>query len=195
MANRLDILRQSVFEKLQQDLDDVYAYHSLEHTQAMLAAVPEYTEHQDISDQEIELLKVAILFHDIGFTEGGADHEKRGAEMASASMKNLGYTQEEIAMVERLIKVTKVPQNPKTLPERIICDIDLDYLGQPYYEERSEMLFKEWLALGVVKDRAEWEKRELAFLESHRFHSEFGMANRQPVLEAHLKRIKVEQNG
>lgn len=194
MANRLDILRKSVFEKLQNDLDDVYSYHSLEHTQAMLAAVPVYTKHQAISAQEIELLKIAILFHDLAFIKSTVDHENRGAEMAREAMNELGYSSQEITSVEKLIQVTKVPQKPTTIPERIICDIDLDYLGQPEYEERSELLFKEWLALGIIKNRAEWEKRELAFLQNHRFHSEFGLRYRQPVLEDHIKRIKAEQN-
>lgn len=193
MSDRLDILRKSVFEKMQRDLDDVYTYHSIEHTQAMLAAVSVYTQYEVISDQEIELLKIAILFHDLGFTENGVDHEKRGAKMANEAMTGLGYSKEEVDMVVRLIKVTKVPQKPESAPERIICDIDLDYLGQPEYEERSELLYKEWLALGTIKTRAEWEKRELAFLENHRFHSEFALTHRQPVLEAHIKRIKAEQ--
>ncbi|WP_323756513.1 HD domain-containing protein [Roseivirga sp.] len=192
MASRLDILRKAVFEKLQHDLDDVYTYHSVEHTQAMLAAVSGYTEHQDISDQEIELLKIAILFHDLGFAESAVDHEKRGAEMAKEAMNELGYSTQEMSMVEKLIKATKVPQKPESTLERIICDIDLDYLGLPEYEERSELLYKEWLALGIIKNRAEWEKRELAFLENHRFHSEFGLEQRQPVLEEHIKRIKAE---
>lgn len=193
MANRLDILRQSVFEKLRNELDDVYAYHSLEHTEAMLAAVPSYTRNQDISNEEKELLIIAILFHDLGFIEGSVDHERRGAQMAKEAMKELDYSEHEIDIVARLLMATKVPQRPQSTAERIICDLDLDYLGLPEYEERSELLYKEWLALGIVKSKEEWEKRELAFLENHRFHSEFGLAHRQPVLEQHLERIRAEQ--
>lgn len=194
MVNVFDKLKEAVFKEVKDNLDPVYTYHSLEHTQDMLAILPNYTKGLELTPQQISLLEIAVLFHDYGFLEDWKNHEIIGARKAVEVLGELGYKEPSIRTVERLILVTKVPQRPKDLLEKIICDLDLDYLGRPDYEERSELLFKEWKALGVVNNRAEWENIEIRFLENHKFHTEFGMTIRQPVLEEHLKRIKEERS-
>lgn len=195
MVSVFDKLKEAVFKEIKDNLDPVYTYHSLAHTQDMLAILPNYTKDLELTAEQIDLLEIAVLFHDFGFLEDWKNHEIIGARKAVEVLGELGFKESSIRTVERLILVTKVPQKPKGLLEKIICDLDLDYLGRPDYEERSELLFKEWEALGVVNSREEWENIEIRFLENHEFHTEFGRSFRQPVLEEHIKRIKEERNG
>lgn len=160
----------------------------------MLAILPNYTKDLELTAEQIDLLEIAVLFHDFGFLEDWKNHEIIGARKAVEVLSEIGFDEPSIRIVERLILVTKVPQKPKDLLEKIICDLDLDYLGRPDYEERSKLLFKEWKALGVVNNRGEWENIEIQFLENHKFHTEFGITFRQPVLAEHIKRIKKERN-
>lgn len=188
MTSIFHTLQKEVFDLFEQ-LNPVYTYHSFEHTESMLRTAENYVAHEGISTKDKELLMIAILFHDLGFIIDWKEHELIGAQMAEEAMKRKGYSSPDIERVRNTIIATQVPQAPHSLMEKIICDVDLDYLGRPDYEERSELLFQEWLALGVVKDKKEWQERELAFLENHNFHTSYGQQHRQPALDALVQRM------
>lgn len=190
MTHNYQDLKTQVFEKLRNELPPVYQYHSFEHTQNMISVIPQYIEEYDLSDSEIEALHLAILFHDLGFTVDWKEHELRGSKMAEKAMTDKGYSAESIKLVQSLIMATKIPQTPHSDLEKLICDIDLDYLGRDDYFQRSELLFEEWLALGLIENRKDWEEKELKFLENHHFHSFFGINYRQPVLKKNLRKIQ-----
>ena len=106
-------------------------------------------------------------------------------------MVRFGYTTQDIDTVVRLILSTEVPQQPKTLLEKVICDIDLDYLGRSDFYKISNDLFKELQITSGLKDKNEWNKIQVKFLESHRFHTEFAIKNRQPEKEKRIEEIKL----
>lgn len=193
MTHRYQAIRTYALEKLQSELPEVLKYHSYEHTHRMLDLVEEYVSPYPFTAYELEMLRIAILFHDIGFIKHWKDHEDRSCEIARKVMERQDYKQKDIAFVERLIIATRMPQEPIDDLERVICDIDLDYLGRDNYFERSETLFEEWKALGLVKDRKEWKQKELDFLKNHEFHSIKGRELRQPILKRNISKILSEQ--
>lgn len=186
-------LKNEVLSLLREKLSQDFSYHNVEHTQSMLEVAPEYAAYEGLQDHELELLMLAILFHDLGFISDWTAHVKKSAEMAGEAMTREGYSKEDVESVTDLIFATEMPQEPKNRLEKIICDVDLDYLGGDHYEERSELLFKEWLALGLIKDHNEWEEKEYQFLKHHRFHSAFGKKYRQPRLDQLIRQIESER--
>ena len=71
------------------------------------------------------LLKVAVLYHDLGFTRVYKNHEEVGIEIAQAGITRVRFYRKEIDIIAGMIMATKIPQNPKTQLERIIADADL----------------------------------------------------------------------
>ena len=82
--------------------------------------------------------------------------------------------------------VTKIPQQPKNLLQRIICDADLDYLGRNDFEVIGEKLRQEFLVYGVVQTEEEWDRLQLKFLTSHKYHTASSQHMREPVKQMHL---------
>ncbi|MFT6872746.1 MAG: hypothetical protein ACJAVN_001758 [Roseivirga sp.] len=189
MTHTFEILKLKVFELLRNELPEVYYYHSFDHTENMLEVAPSYIAYEEINAKDSELLMIAILFHDVGFIDSWKSHEIRGAKIASEYMMKHGCPSDEIQIVENLILATQIPQNPSDILQKIICDVDLDYLGSSDYDQRSELLYKEWLALDIIKDRSDWKRKELDFLKNQKFHTTFGLVNRQPVLNQRIASI------
>lgn len=184
------ILRKHILDILHTKLPKNLYYHGVHHTMDALKTCDLYLKHIKISKHESQLLRLGILLHDIGFTESTKDHELKGIEIAHNLLSEFHFSKKDIDIIKQLILSTKVPQQPKNLLERIICDIDLDYLGRDDYYKISDQLFRELKVYSGLKDRNEWNKIQVKFLEAHRYHTDFAIKNRKPKKELRIKELK-----
>ncbi|MBI3235860.1 MAG: HD domain-containing protein, partial [Bacteroidetes bacterium] len=78
-----DIIKKQVLHSLETKLSPDLKYHSLEHTKYVLNAVETIAQQLNISENELFLLRVAALYHDIGFINVYQNHEEEGCKIAS----------------------------------------------------------------------------------------------------------------
>lgn len=166
------------------------AYHNPVHIEDVYEAALRIATAEGVGPDEIELIRVAALFHDAGFIHTLDKHEECGADMAAGVMPCFGFTQAQISIVCQMIMATRVPQDPKSLLDRIICDADLDYLGRPDFYPIGNRLFQELRETGKVQDERTWNMIQKKFLGAHRYHTEFGRNHREPQKQERLKEIE-----
>lgn len=183
-------ISQFILQELTAKLSPQLTYHGVHHVLDVLNVCNEYIERLGIGAKDAELLRVAALTHDIGFVHDHRDHEARGAAMIREILPIYGFTPRELDKLAGLIMATKVPQQPKTELEKIICDADLDYLGRADFEPISETLFQELQNLNLLHDRRTWDEIQVKFLTSHTYHTDFARQNRQPQKAQRLEEIK-----
>ena len=174
---------------LQNELSGKLLYHSLEHTRDVCAAVERIARAEKIVGEDLFLLKTAALYHDAGFVKQYAENEALGAQMAREALPDFGYTETQIDLVANLILATRVPQQPKTKLEKILCDADLDYLGRDDFWTISENLMNELMAHDTISTPQEWDELQIAFLEKHQYFTETNIRDREPAKQQHLQAI------
>jgi len=152
--------RKFILLKLKTELPSFIKYHSLNHTEDVYSAALRLAKEEHISEGETEILLMAALLHDSGFTLSRENHEEVSCEIARKYLPRFDCTPQQIDSICELIMVTEVPQKPKNHLEEIICDADLDYLGRDDYFERSGYLYSELKEQNKVKDEEEWKKIE-----------------------------------
>jgi uncharacterized protein len=144
-------LKSRIFRLLRSGLDPRLTYHSTEHTEDVLRQVERIAAAENITDiRQLLLIRIAALFHDTGFLRTYKGHEKESCVIMLATLDTGLFTEAEIDMICGMIMATKIPQMPKNLPEMIICDADLDYLGREDFEAISNSLKNEFLTYGVI---------------------------------------------
>lgn len=172
------------------ELNPHLTYHSKEHTIDVLEQSQRIAMAEGISDPaQLLLLKFAALFHDTGFLYTYSNHEEKGCEIFLEKTKEMGFNAEEIDIVTGLIMATKIPQQPVSLLQQIICDADLDYLGREDFFSIGDGLRKEFLHYKIVGSDADWEKLQLKFLTSHHYHTKSSQLLREPVKQANLAKL------
>ena len=179
-----------VFSKLTADLLPALTYHGIHHTQDVLTAALMLAKAEQISSADTHLIKTAALFHDIGFTVQYKNHEEVGCDIARKSLVHFGYNPVQIEEISGMIMATKIPQNPKTPLEEILCDADLDYLGRKDFYPISNTLFQESLHYGFVKNEIEWDRLQVKFFESHHYFTNTANALRLPEKNNRLNELK-----
>lgn len=180
--------------RLKHDLNVKYLYHDSRHTQDVIRQCQEIGYREGVSADDIAVLKLAALYHDIGFLVQRANHESAGADMFLQEAKDSGISEESLQLIASLILVTKVPQKPTNLLERIICDADLDYLGREDFPSIAEFLYLELKSCGEMSERQRWNEVQLSFLSAHQFHSDSSRKLRTAGLEKNILFVKRRLN-
>lgn len=183
-------LRKKSWHLLQSELPEGLHYHSILHTVSSLKICEEYIRYFDIDRYDAKLLRIGVLLHDIGFTVSLDHHELEGAKIANELMTEFEFTKSDLKVVTQLILATKLPQKPKNLLERIICDVDLDYLGRKDFYEISDLLYQELLERSELFDKTQWNRIQIEFLENHTYHTEFAKKRRQGLKEQRIDELK-----
>lgn len=60
-----------------------------------------------LSQKDIGILQIAVLYHDLGLPDGREGHEERSAEIAEDDLKAFGYPDEDINSVKQIVLGTK----------------------------------------------------------------------------------------
>lgn len=178
-----------ILTKLKNELPKTLFYHGVHHTNDVHDTALSLAKQEAVNDSDIELLEIATLFHDSGYTVQAHGHEQIGCGIAKDALPKFGYTEAEIEKICGMIMATKIPQSPKTKLEEIICDADLDYLGRDDFETVSESLYKE-LNHNKPISREQWLKLEIEFLEGHTYFTTTSRKLRNEKKAYYLKLLK-----
>jgi predicted metal-dependent HD superfamily phosphohydrolase len=166
-------------------------FHNIEHTKDVVNAVQIIGPQSDLSEEELESAIVAAWLHDIGYIDGAKDHEHNAALKAKELLERLGAPHRKQMEVTEAILATKVPQNPKSLVSKVICDADLFHLSSDQCEYKSTRLREEWAIIGDKKlTDEEWLRTNLEFMEGHRYHTPYGQTVLQQGKKKNIKRLR-----
>lgn len=184
---------ESVCSRLRDQLGSEYFYHSLAHTLDVIKQAERIGRSEGVNEAEIELLMAAALYHDLGFTISRKDHESNGIVLFLAESESYNLAPEEREAIVGCINATRIPQQPKTLLERIICDADLDYLGREDFKPIAHTLFQELSAFGEVGTLDAWNKIQIQFLSKHRYHTATSQQTRSAQVLFYLAEL-IDEN-
>ncbi|MGK4568968.1 HD domain-containing protein [Flavobacterium sp. 3HN19-14] len=183
-----------ILQKLTDELAEQLQYHTVEHTLDVYNIVKIIAEEENISPENTRLLLIAALYHDSGYLIQGKGHEAVSCKIAGEVLPDFGYDDSEIEEICRIISATKIPQNPKSKLEEIICDADLDYLGRDDFFILGDKLYNEMLASGAVTNRDEWNRLQIEFLQLHRYFTKTAQQLRNKKKEENLKILLAKTN-
>lgn len=183
-------IEQYIVSILKRDLPNNLFYHGLHHTMDVLASAEVIGKDEKLDENEMLLLKVAVLYHDAGFVTVYRNHEEVGCEMVKSDLPKFGFSERDIEIVCGMIMATKIPQNPQNKLEYIIADADLEYLGTEDFERIGRTLFEEIkIYLGIESER-QWNIIQVNFLKNHHYHTDFCKKNREARKQKNLEAIE-----
>jgi len=187
---RYNDVEEFVLNKLETELPAGMFYHNVSHTKDVITRVDILGRSENVTEEELLLLKTAALLHDVGFIISYTDHEDNSIDFARELLPKYKYSDEQIKQVVRLIDITRVDAIPQSLIEMIIKDADLDYLGRSDFVPISENLFKEITTHGINLTIEEWNKLQYEFISNHTFYTGSAKKLRQVNKEGQLQKLK-----
>jgi uncharacterized protein len=181
---------QFILHKLENELPDILTYHNLAHTKEVYEAATRIGKEENITDEELQLLQIAALYHDSGWTFSDTEHEMMSCEIVMKYLPDYGFTNEQIEVVCKLIMATRLPWSPEDHLQKIIVDADLDYLGTNRFFPRAEDLRQELISLGRLAADTNWNKLQVKFLETHNYYTPSAIKSRGQKKTENLELLK-----
>ena len=168
-----------------------FKYHNLAHVEEVVQRAGYIAGHHDLTENEFLVLILAAWFHDVGYLFTSQEfHEEKSAEIATEFLQNKSLSPEIIGMVQDTIKATKMPQNPVTQIEKILCDADLFHLGTEAFDSTDDQVKKETeLRINQLISDDVWREISLKLMDIHQFHTEFCQKLLQPGKTENLKKL------
>lgn len=170
-------------------------YHNFEHAKAVAKASKTIGSACCLSAEDLEGVILAAWFHDTGYVEAIEGHEEKSVEIATSFLRENGYPKRKIARVAGCILATKMPQNPKTLMEEVLCDADISHLARKDFLEVSERIRLEIeYRMGRKLAEAEWLTMNMLFVAGHQYHTDYARSKYAPQHAANLAALKERLN-
>ena len=186
---RLLDLEEFIIQKLKNELPDTLYFHNAQHTSHVHYQAELLGRSENVSSEELLLIRSAALCHDIGYIDTVAGHEERSVEMAHEILPLYRYTEDQIDVICKLILATRMPPNPTNLMEKIICDANFDHIGRVDFLIESDRLFQEYRTLGKASSKKEWNELQINFLKKIDFFTPGAQKMREVTREQQIENI------
>lgn len=184
----------TIYEKVMRDLEnwvpDHFTYHNAAHTKYVLEQAEVIAAQENVTGRDLLLVKMAALYHDIGFLDGRHNHEALGCKIATRDLENSFLTPAEVKKVCAMVKATQIPQKPNDLLEKIVADADLEYLGTNNFKKFGRRLYRELHHFDPALNFRKWDEIQIDFLSNHTYHTNFCKQYREPVKQQNLEMVK-----
>jgi predicted metal-dependent HD superfamily phosphohydrolase len=199
MSSLVERASEYVRKLFNEKLPEGCTYHNLDHTKEVVETASEICDHSGTDEKQKEKVLLACWFHDAGITESYSDHEEASTRISAAFLKKEGWPSNEIEEVNSAIRATKIPSDPKSIIEKIVCDADLSHTGKKGFNSKSNLLRQEWEnILGRKHTDDEWVKNNIKFLSSVKFYTDYAKNSfeqrRLKNLEKLKSKLDIEKN-
>ncbi|MBF0586150.1 HD domain-containing protein [Prosthecochloris sp. N3] len=189
MTHNTSLLEQTaayVFALFQQHPGESGYYHNYNHTRETVEAARQICQGMNLTDDERNIVLLACWFHDTGFLNAPDNHEQASAKIAEEFLAGHGVGKAAIDAVKRCILATRMPQQPGSVLEEIVCDADLAHLGSENYFRKNELIRIELEQKEQQTfSEQQWLEINIDFFRKHHFFT--------PYAAEHYKEQK-EQN-
>ncbi|MEL6863064.1 MAG: Pycsar system effector family protein [Bacteroidota bacterium] len=187
----VDNCRQFITQLFADQLSKDFRYHDLNHTLSVYKYSQQFGQDLKCTEEELELLALAALLHDSGYTRVYEGHEAAGQDIAREWLDQQNYPPAKVETICRLIAATIPNKKPRNKLQEIIKDADLSNVGSDHFFESGEKLRHEWSTLLEQHyDDLEWRVNTLVFLNNHRYYTAPAKSLFGAQKKSNLKKLK-----
>jgi predicted metal-dependent HD superfamily phosphohydrolase len=180
-----------VTKLLEHKLPGSIEFHTIDHANYVVSKAELIGMNSGLNDDQLNVVKLCAWFHDSGYAYDPENHEKESARIAEKFLTSKGVDDSIIKQVNDCILSTCIPQKPKDLISRVLCDADLCHLSEENYLERIEKMRKEWINLSKEKiSKRKFYRLSVTFFQTHQYHTDFAQKELSPIKEHNLQLLQ-----
>lgn len=176
---------------LTKELPEGLVYHNLEHTLRVVKQVEMIGINENLSKEEMNIVKIAAWFHDVGYLKIYRGHEEVSIKFATDFLNGKGIDKEIVDRIVECIGATVVPQFPKDKVSAVLCDADMMHMGMVKYPDIIKKLRTEWKNMRVISlSKKKFKKTSIDTLLNHKYHTNYCRGEISQIKEKNLRNME-----
>lgn len=196
ITNLIEQSRLFVTSLLTKNLSDCFCYHNLRHTQEVVKYARFLCEKENMDQKNRQLIELAAWFHDTGFVEDYANHERESAKIATDFLEKTFLKNTDIELINDFILATKLYSEKKNQGCKILSDADCFHFGLSNFTARSICLKRERELISQVSlSLKQFLAGSIMFLDQHEFFTDYGIQTLEKGKQENLRyMMRLEEN-
>lgn len=163
-------------------------YHNINHTLRVVKQAEIIGNYEELNEEEMNILRIAAWFHDVGYLKKYSGHEKASIKIATEFLKEKRVEPHVVDQIVKCIQATEIPQQPEDLISKVLCDADMMHMGMNQYFDIIKKLRKELKNMGVNSfSKKKFRKISIKTLANHKYHTNYCLGEISQIKEQNLK--------
>lgn len=163
-----------VKDLFQQYTNKILLFHNFDHTENVVDRSKEISAKYDLTENDQFIVYISAWFHDTGhLLVEPAKHEIKSVELMKTFIIRYVTDEEIIRQISECILATRLPRNPQTLLQKILCDADTYHLGTKEFKSTNKNLRKEYELRNIPEPVGGWKKAALEFMLAHEYYTDY----------------------
>ena len=168
---RLQDIEEECLKKMEEELPANLHFHNLKYCIDMLTGCELLFSSEKLPDEDRLLVRTSALFDCISYSKGYLDRKNYIYQITREILPKFHYSEKQAEKILRLISMPFIPPAARTIPEKILSDIRLAFLGKNNFSDSANELYLELKTFGQVSSRPEFIKYMTEFLSSFSFYT------------------------
>ncbi len=147
-------------------------FHNIKHIRDVYEQVELLGHSENISEEDLLLVKTAALFHDVGYATTYKDAPVESEKITREALPLFQYDPTQIDTICRLVKASHYESTPNDALEQILHDANLMYYGRVDFISCMMNLFYEQQEHQINHSQDEWLQAQISRLSHHRFYTQ-----------------------
>ncbi len=166
-------------------------YHNYQHALELYDWCIEIGENCQLGEEEMEILALAALFLETGFSMSYESYQDASTQIAETFLSTLKYPAPKIERVKECMLATKLEKEPEETIHKILCDAAAFEIGKKGFRKKTKILKEEMeRAMGKEFSDEDWYKKLHKELSNHDFYTEYARYAFRKREKKNRKKIK-----
>ena len=187
---RLHDIEEFILNKLRDELPHDLYFHNAKHTKDVYTQTELLGRAEELSQEEMLIVRTAALFTDIGYINDYHNHIQESVVAAREILPKFKYSEIQIETICNLIYSIGNPDSAKNKLEFILIDSLFDHYGRIDYLDTVVNRYNELKIRIPSVDISDWLSDEIRWVEKFEFYTETAKLLREIPAQKQIQKIK-----
>jgi adenylate cyclase len=168
---RLHDLEEEFLKRMEEELPQILHFHNVKYCIGLLTQCDLLSNSERLTEENLLLVRTSALLDCMSYSKGYTDRKKYTYQLCREVLPKFHYSEQQTEKIYRLINMPFLPPAAKSLPEKVLSDARLAFLGRNNFIESVNSLYMEMKFYGQITTRSEFIESLAGLLETFEFYT------------------------
>lgn len=168
---RLQDIEEFFLEKMEVELPESLSFHNHKYCIELLTQCELLLSSEKLSEEDRLIVRTSALFDCLSYSKGYQERKNYTYQLSRELLPKYQYTEKQTEKINHLLGMPLFPPAARTMPEKILSDARLAFLGKDSFCDSAGNLYKELKFYDQISSRNEFDLNLSGLLSTFEFYT------------------------